>query len=60
MYLEDVFTVSINLVGVRAISIPLSTASNGMPMGVQIIGRTLGDAGVLSAAHRLMQGKRAG
>ena len=60
MYLEDVFTVPVNLVGLPAISIPISTASNGMPMGIQIIGRTLEDAGVISVANRVMQGQLAG
>ena len=53
MYLEDIFTVPVNLAGLPAVSVPICTASNGMPMGFQIIGPRLGDAQVLSAAHLL-------
>jgi len=55
MYLEDVFTISINLAGLPAVSIPVFTAANGLPMGTQIIGRRLGDTGVLSVAKRIMR-----
>jgi aspartyl-tRNA(Asn)/glutamyl-tRNA(Gln) amidotransferase subunit A len=54
IYLEDVFTVPINLAGLPAISIPVHLSSQGLPMGMQVIGRPLGDASVLSVAHRLM------
>jgi aspartyl-tRNA(Asn)/glutamyl-tRNA(Gln) amidotransferase subunit A len=53
MYLEDVFTVPVNLAGLPAISIPVSIAQNGLPMGLQIIGAQLSDAHVLRVAHGL-------
>ena len=37
MYLQDIYTVHANLTGNPAISIPLGTHSNGLPMGIQII-----------------------
>jgi aspartyl-tRNA(Asn)/glutamyl-tRNA(Gln) amidotransferase subunit A len=39
MYAEDMFTIISNLVGVPAINIPYSTGKNGLPLGVQIIGK---------------------
>ena len=53
MYLEDVFTVPINLAGVPAISLPISIAENGLPMGVQVIGRPFGDADVFRVAKEI-------
>lgn len=37
MYLSDMYTISINLAGLPAISLPVSTGSNGMPVGLQLI-----------------------
>jgi aspartyl-tRNA(Asn)/glutamyl-tRNA(Gln) amidotransferase subunit A len=37
MYLSDMYTISINLAGLPAISLPVSTASNGLPVGLQLI-----------------------
>lgn len=53
MYLEDVFTVPINLCGFPAINIPGFTASNGMPMGFQLIGPQLSDAKLMAVAHKI-------
>ena len=50
MYLEDVFTVPVNLAGLPAISIPAAKAVDGMPLGMQLIGPRLGDDLVLTAA----------
>ncbi|HEY1631402.1 MAG TPA: Asp-tRNA(Asn)/Glu-tRNA(Gln) amidotransferase subunit GatA [Rhizomicrobium sp.] len=55
MYLEDVFTVPVNLAGLPAISIPGIVASNGLPMGLQIVGRRFADPHVLSIAHKMEQ-----
>ena len=54
MYLEDVCTVPINLAGVPGISLPCGFA-NGLPIGVQIIGKPLDEASVLRAAYALEQ-----
>ncbi len=37
MYLSDMYTISINLAGLPAISLPISTAANGLPVGLQLI-----------------------
>ena len=51
MYLSDIFTVSANLAGLPAISFPCGNDSSGMPVGVQIIGKSMDDVKVLNAAH---------
>jgi aspartyl-tRNA(Asn)/glutamyl-tRNA(Gln) amidotransferase subunit A len=43
MYLEDIYTVTANLAGVPAISFPAGENSEGMPIGMQIIGEKLSD-----------------
>jgi aspartyl-tRNA(Asn)/glutamyl-tRNA(Gln) amidotransferase subunit A len=47
MYLSDVFTVSANLAGVPAISVPAGTDHKGMPIGVQLVGRPFGEETIL-------------
>ncbi len=37
MYLSDIYTISVNLAGLPAISLPVDTAENGMPVGLQLI-----------------------
>ncbi len=54
MYLEDVFTVGANVAGIPAISIPCGM-DDGMPVGFQILGPSMGDAAVLDAAHAFEQ-----
>jgi aspartyl-tRNA(Asn)/glutamyl-tRNA(Gln) amidotransferase subunit A len=39
MYLSDIYTVSANLAGVPAISVPCGTDREGLPIGAQVIGR---------------------
>jgi aspartyl-tRNA(Asn)/glutamyl-tRNA(Gln) amidotransferase subunit A len=39
MYLSDIYTISVNLAGLPAISLPVSKDSSGMPIGVQLIGK---------------------
>ncbi len=50
MYLSDVYTVSANLAGVPAISIPCGTDRQGLPIGVQFIGRQFDEPTVLRVA----------
>lgn len=54
MYLIDVFTVSLNLVGVCGISVPCGF-SEGMPVGLQIIGPALGESTILRTAYQYQQ-----
>jgi len=47
MYLNDVFTVPANLAGVPAIAVPVGLSSDGLPLGLQIIGRAFDEETVL-------------
>jgi len=49
MYLNDVFTVPSSLAGLPAMSVPGGLDGNGLPLGLQIIGRALDEQGVLNA-----------
>jgi aspartyl-tRNA(Asn)/glutamyl-tRNA(Gln) amidotransferase subunit A len=54
MYLSDIFTVHANLAGVPAISLPLGQHSNGLPIGLQLMGRAFEEEKLLAAAHMMM------
>jgi len=54
MYLNDICTIPVNLAGVPAISVPCGS-SNGLPIGLQIIGKAFDEATVLRAAHAYEQ-----
>jgi len=51
MYLGDVFTVSANLAGLPAISVPCGLTAANLPIGLQLTGRMFDEATLLSAAH---------
>ena len=51
LYLADILTTAVNLSGVCGISVPAGHASNGMPVGLQLIGPALGEKTLLKAAH---------
>jgi aspartyl-tRNA(Asn)/glutamyl-tRNA(Gln) amidotransferase subunit A len=53
MYLNDIYTVPINLAGVPAVSIPCGKNKDGLPMGLQIIGPQKKDEMLLRAAMAL-------
>ncbi len=53
MYLEDVFTVTLNLVGLPGIAVPVGLASNGLPMGLQLIGKAFDEMTLFKAASAL-------
>ena len=50
MYLNDVFTVTANLAGLPGLSLPAALDANGLPLGLQIIGRALDEETVFSVA----------
>jgi aspartyl-tRNA(Asn)/glutamyl-tRNA(Gln) amidotransferase subunit A len=54
MYLNDVFTVTVNIAGLPGISVPAGLSNDGLPLGLQLIGRRLrrGDAVHASACAR--------
>jgi aspartyl-tRNA(Asn)/glutamyl-tRNA(Gln) amidotransferase subunit A len=51
MYLSDIFTISANLAGVPAISVPCGFSSKGLPIGLQLIGRHFDEGTILRAAY---------
>jgi aspartyl-tRNA(Asn)/glutamyl-tRNA(Gln) amidotransferase subunit A len=51
MYLSDIYTISINLAGLPAISVPCGFDGDGMPVGLQIIGNHFDEATILRLAH---------
>lgn len=53
MYLEDIFTVQANIVGCPAISIPNGMHSNGLPIGLQIMGRDFEEGNLLNLAKQI-------
>jgi aspartyl-tRNA(Asn)/glutamyl-tRNA(Gln) amidotransferase subunit A len=53
MYLNDVFTVPVNLAGLPGISVPAGLSSDGLPLGLQVIGRAFDEAMVLRVGEVL-------
>jgi aspartyl-tRNA(Asn)/glutamyl-tRNA(Gln) amidotransferase subunit A len=53
MYLNDVFTVTVNLAGLPAISVPAGLDAQGLPLGLQLIGPAWGEAALLNDACAL-------
>ena len=53
MYLNDVFTVTVNLAGLPGIAVPVGLDAKGLPMGLQLIGRPWDEAGLLNHAYVL-------
>jgi aspartyl-tRNA(Asn)/glutamyl-tRNA(Gln) amidotransferase subunit A len=55
MYLSDIFTISINLAGLPALSLPCGFDGDNLPIGFQIIGKHFDEATVLRTAHAYEQ-----
>ncbi|MCV2880592.1 Asp-tRNA(Asn)/Glu-tRNA(Gln) amidotransferase subunit GatA [Actibacterium sp. XHP0104] len=53
MYLNDVFTVTVNLAGLPGISVPAGLDSQGLPLGLQLIGRPWAEDDLLNTAYAL-------
>ncbi|MBE7036935.1 MAG: Asp-tRNA(Asn)/Glu-tRNA(Gln) amidotransferase subunit GatA [Ruminococcaceae bacterium] len=53
MYMADICTVSVNIGGLPAVVLPCGYDENGLPIGLQIIGKPFGEAAILNAAYAL-------
>ncbi len=55
MYLNDVFTVTVNMAGLPGISVPAGLDGAGLPLGLQLIGRPFGEESLFSLGHVVEQ-----
>ena len=55
MYLNDVFTVTVNLAGLPGVSVPTGVDKSGLPLGLQVIGRPWEEGDMLNVAYSLEQ-----
>ncbi len=55
MYLNDVFTVTVNMAGLPAIAVPAGLDAQGLPLGLQLIGRPFDEVTLFSAASVIEQ-----
>ena len=53
MYLNDIFTVPVNLAGLPGISIPAGLDENNYPLGLQLIGKPFDEQGILNIAYSM-------
>jgi len=53
MYLQDIFTVTVNMAGLPGISVPAGLSSDGLPLGLQLIGKAFDEATLLDTAYAL-------
>lgn len=58
MYLNDVFTVSVNLAGLPAMSLPAGLSAEGLPLGMQLIGKAFDEETIFKAGYALEQDLR--
>ncbi|GMR21392.1 MAG: Asp-tRNA(Asn)/Glu-tRNA(Gln) amidotransferase subunit GatA [Gammaproteobacteria bacterium] len=55
MYLNDIYTISVNLAGLPAMSLPAGFDGKGMPVGLQVIGQYFKEEKLLNVAHKFQQ-----
>ncbi|HKZ17180.1 MAG TPA: Asp-tRNA(Asn)/Glu-tRNA(Gln) amidotransferase subunit GatA [Geobacteraceae bacterium] len=55
MYLSDIFTIPVNLAGTCGISVPAGFSDDGLPIGLQLIGKPFGEESILRAAFAFEQ-----
>ncbi len=55
MYLSDIFTIPVNLAGICGVSVPAGISHNGLPIGLQLLGRPFGEESILRAAFDFEQ-----
>jgi len=58
MYLGDIYTVTVNIAGLPALSLPCGADPDGLPIGMQLIGRAFGEAEILKAGYAFEQDAR--
>ncbi len=51
MYLNDIFTVTVNMAGLPGIAVPAGRAANGLPLGLQLIGKPFDEETLFQTAH---------
>jgi aspartyl-tRNA(Asn)/glutamyl-tRNA(Gln) amidotransferase subunit A len=57
MYLSDIYTISVNLSGLPAISVPCGLTKNSLPIGLQLIGKAFDEETILKAAYAYEQNR---
>ncbi|GAM09236.1 glutamyl-tRNA(Gln) amidotransferase subunit A [Geobacter sp. OR-1] len=55
MYLSDIFTIPVNLAGTCGISVPAGMSRDGLPIGLQLVGRPFGEEAIIHAAYAFEQ-----
>jgi aspartyl-tRNA(Asn)/glutamyl-tRNA(Gln) amidotransferase subunit A len=55
MYLSDIFTISANLAGIPAMSVPCGFSQAGLPIGLQLMGSHFNEETLFRAAHAFEQ-----
>ncbi|MEP9373124.1 Asp-tRNA(Asn)/Glu-tRNA(Gln) amidotransferase subunit GatA [Mesorhizobium sp. KR1-2] len=55
MYLNDIFTVTVNMAGLPGIAVPAGVDANGLPLGLQLIGRPFDEETLFQTAHVIEQ-----
>ena len=55
MYLGDIYTVSVNLAGLPSMVVPCGFDKEGMPIGLQLIGKPFGENGLLNMGYAYQQ-----
>jgi aspartyl-tRNA(Asn)/glutamyl-tRNA(Gln) amidotransferase subunit A len=55
MYLSDIFTIPVNLAGTCGISVPAGLSPDGLPIGLQLIGKPFGEESIIRGAYAFEQ-----
>jgi aspartyl-tRNA(Asn)/glutamyl-tRNA(Gln) amidotransferase subunit A len=55
MYLNDIFTVTVNMAGLPGIAVPAGISTDGLPLGLQVIGRAFDEETLFAVAHSIEQ-----
>jgi aspartyl-tRNA(Asn)/glutamyl-tRNA(Gln) amidotransferase subunit A len=55
MYLNDIFTVTVNMAGLPGIAVPAGLSASGLPLGLQLIGKPFDEETLFRTAHVIEQ-----